>query len=76
MTKPDMPSSGSQPRDPQKLKSGEEEPITPAQRAELETLCREASEDLPEDVESLSKAEAALLIDELQRRTGRLIPGA
>lgn len=53
------------------LSSAPEEPMTRAQRSYLETLIREASEDLPEDIDELTKAEAAVRIDELQRRTGR-----
>jgi len=45
--------------------------MTVAQRSYLETLTREAGEDLPEDIDELTKAEAAIRIDELQRRTGR-----
>ena len=71
MTKPQAPKSPSSTlRDPNKWKTAEE-PITAAQRSYIETLSREASEDLPEDLESLTKAEAALLIEELQRKTGR-----
>jgi hypothetical protein len=57
-------------RDPHEWKTGDE-PITTAQRSYLETLLREAGEDVPEDLSDLTKAEAALEIEELQRRTGR-----
>jgi len=57
------------PRDPHEWKSGDE-PMTSAQRAYLETLMREAGEDVPDDL-NLTKAEAAVQIDEFQRRTGR-----
>jgi hypothetical protein len=71
VTKP--PTSGPESpilRDPEKWKTADE-PITTAQRAYLETLLREASEEIPEDLDELTKAEAAVRIDELQRRTGR-----
>jgi hypothetical protein len=57
-------------RDPHEWKTGDE-PITTAQRSYLETLYREAGEDVPDDLDELTKAEAALEIEELQRRTGR-----
>jgi hypothetical protein len=57
-------------RDPHEWKTGDE-PITAAQRSYLETLYREAGEDIPEDLDELTKAEAALEIEELQRRTHR-----
>jgi Protein of unknown function (DUF3072) len=65
---PDTPSGTV--RDPHEWKTGDE-PITTAQRSYLETLYREAGEDLPDDLDELTKAEAALEIEELQRRTGR-----
>jgi hypothetical protein len=45
-----------------------DEPMTGPQRSYLETLAREAGEELPD---GLSKAEASRLIDRLQRTTGR-----
>jgi hypothetical protein len=77
MSKPHTPNPGSPTlRDPDKWKTGDQ-PITTAQRSYLETLYREASEDVPDDLDELSKAEAAVRIDELQRRTGRgPTPGA
>ena len=45
-----------------------DEPMTGAQRSYLQTLAREAGEQVPED---LTKADASKLIDELQERTGR-----
>ena len=45
-----------------------DEPMTGPQRSYLETLAREAGEDLPE---SMTKAEASQLIEELQAKTGR-----
>lgn len=61
-------------RDPEDWKTGDE-PITAAQRSYLETLATEAGEEL-EDVEALTKAEAAIMIEELQRKTGRGHPPA
>lgn len=45
-----------------------DEPLTGPQRSYLETLAREAGEDLPAD---LTKAQASELIDRLQEKTGR-----
>jgi hypothetical protein len=42
--------------------------MTGAQRSYLETLAREAGEEVPGQ---LTKADASKLIDELQDRTGR-----
>lgn len=42
--------------------------MTVPQRSYLQTLAREAGEEVPDD---LSKAEASRRIDELQERTGR-----
>jgi len=55
--------------DPEHWKTGDE-PMTTAQRSYLETLMREAGEDLNTEL-SMTKAEAALRIEELQRKTGR-----
>jgi hypothetical protein len=44
--------------------------MTAAQRSYLQTLAAEAGEDFDED-EELTKAAAALRIEELQKRTGR-----
>ena len=55
--------------DPEHWKT-RDEPMTTAQRTYLETLSREAGEPLDQDV-SMTKAEAALRIEELQRLTGR-----
>ena len=44
------------------------EPATGAQKSYLETLAREAGEEVPED---LTKADASRAIDELQEKTGR-----
>jgi len=45
-----------------------DEPITGPQASYLETLAREAGEEVPEH---LTKAQASELIDRLQRQTGR-----
>ena len=54
-------------KDPDEWATGDE-PMTGAQRSYLETLAREAGEEVPDD---LTKADASKHIDELQRRTGR-----
>jgi len=56
-------------RDPEHWKTGDE-PMTAAQRSYLQTLATEAGEEFDES-EQLTKAEAALRIEELQKRTGR-----
>jgi len=45
-----------------------DEPLTGPQRSYLETLAREAGEEVPAD---LTKARASELIDRLQEKTGR-----
>jgi len=45
-----------------------DEPLTGPQRSYLETLAREAGEDVPA---GLTKAQASELIDRLQEKTGR-----
>jgi hypothetical protein len=54
-------------KDPEDWTTGDE-PITGPQRSYLETLAREAGEDVPAD---LTKAHASELIDRLQEKTGR-----
>jgi hypothetical protein len=54
-------------KDPEDWTTGDE-PMTGAQRSYLETLAREAGEDVPAQ---LTKADASKLIDQLQSRTGR-----
>jgi hypothetical protein len=44
------------------------EPATGAQKSYLETLARQAGEEVPDD---LTKADASRKIDELQEETGR-----
>jgi hypothetical protein len=54
-------------KDPADWVTGDE-PLTGPQRSYLETLAREAGEDLPD---KLTKAEASELIERLQEKTGR-----
>jgi len=54
---------------PEQWKTGDQ-PATTAQLSYLETLTREANEEWRPD-QSLSKAEAAVRIEELQKKTGR-----
>jgi hypothetical protein len=54
-------------KDPDDWTTGEE-PMTGPQASYLETLAREAGEQVGDD---LTKAEASRRIDELQERTGR-----
>jgi Protein of unknown function (DUF3072) len=62
-------SSTSTASDPHKWNT-DDEPMTAAQRARLETLTREAGEDFDPDV-ILTKAEAELRIEELERAASR-----
>ena len=54
--------------DPKEWKTGDE-PMTAAQESYLNTLAREAGEEVPD---GLSKAQASELIDRLQDRSSRL----
>ncbi|MFB9375742.1 DUF3072 domain-containing protein [Kineococcus gynurae] len=54
-------------KDPETWVTGDE-PMTGPQKSYLETLAREAGQDLPEEI---TKAQASELIDELQQKTGR-----
>ncbi|NIH88400.1 DUF3072 domain-containing protein [Amycolatopsis granulosa] len=54
-------------KDPREWTTGEE-PMTGPQLSYLQTLAREAGEELPAD---LTKAQASQLIDRLQEKTGR-----
>jgi len=56
-------------RDPEHWKTGDE-PMTAAQRSYLKTLATEAGETVDGE-EELTKAEAAIRIEELQSKTGR-----
>ena len=60
-------SLGSPEKDPDDWVTGDE-PMTGPQRSYLETLAREAGEDIPAD---LTKAQASELIERLQGKTGR-----
>ncbi|CAA9538087.1 MAG: hypothetical protein AVDCRST_MAG85-4327 [uncultured Solirubrobacteraceae bacterium] len=55
-------------KDPQDWVTGDE-PATGPQKSYLETLAREAGEDVPDD---LTKAEASQKIDELQDKSDRV----
>jgi hypothetical protein len=55
-------------KDPENWTTGDE-PMTGPQESYLQTLAREAGEDVPE---GLSKAEASELIDRLQGQSQRL----
>ena len=54
-------------RDPSEWVSGDD-PITPAQKSYLDTLARQAGEELPAD---MTKAEASQHIDRLRAQTGK-----
>ncbi len=54
-------------KDPEDWTTGDE-PMTGPQHSYLETLAREAGEDVPAD---LTNAQASELIDQLQEKTGR-----
>ncbi|WP_423924259.1 DUF3072 domain-containing protein [Frigoribacterium sp. 2-23] len=54
-------------KDPEEWVTGDE-PITGPQKSYLDTLAREAGEELPAD---MTKAEASEHIDRLQQKTGR-----
>lgn len=60
-------SAGTTEKDPSEWVTGDE-PMTGAQRSYLDTLAREAGEQLPAD---LTKAQASEHIDRLQGQTGR-----
>ena len=55
-------------KDPHDWATGDE-PMTGAQRSYLQTLAREAGEEVPDD---LTKADASKKIDELQTKSDRL----
>ncbi|WP_066039124.1 DUF3072 domain-containing protein [Herbiconiux solani] len=61
------PDSSSASKDPEDWVTGDE-PMTGPQKSYLDTLLREAGEELPAD---LTKAEASEHIDRLQKLTGR-----
>lgn len=57
-------------KDPADWTTGDE-PITGPQRSYLETLSQQAGREAPEDLDSLTKAEASKRIDDLQDAAGR-----
>jgi hypothetical protein len=61
------PSNDPAAKDPSQWVTGDE-PMTAAQRSYLDTLAREAGEEITAD---LTKAEASEHIDRLQEKTGR-----
>ncbi|WP_165068570.1 DUF3072 domain-containing protein [Marisediminicola senii] len=61
------PAGNSAEKDPSDWVTGDE-PMTGAQRSYLDTLAREAGEEIPADI---TKAEASEHIDRLQSKTGR-----
>jgi len=65
--RPQDAAAGTTEKDPEHWVTGDE-PMTGAQRSYLDTLAREAGEQLSPD---LSKAEASEHIDRLQEKTGR-----
>ncbi|AUI51319.1 DUF3072 domain-containing protein [Arthrobacter crystallopoietes] len=65
---PTPESGGDINRDPEEWVTGDE-PMTDAQRSYLDTLAREAGEELPAN---LTKAEASEHIDRLQKSSNRL----
>jgi hypothetical protein len=68
MTSNEQPDKTGLQKEPDEWKTGDE-PMTAAQRSYLETLAREAGEEVPEN---LTKAEASKLIDRLKDRSPRL----
>jgi hypothetical protein len=54
-------------KDPSDWVTGDE-PATGAQKSYLNTLARQAGEEVPDDI---TKADASIKIDELQEETGR-----
>ena len=54
-------------KDPKDWVTGDE-PATGAQKSYLNTLARQAGEEVPDDI---TKADASMKIDELQEETGR-----
>ncbi len=68
MTDPKTANDPGAQKDPDAWVTGDE-PATAPQRSYLETLAREAGEDLPDD---LTKADASKKIDELQGKSDRV----
>jgi hypothetical protein len=64
----DSPANAASPeKDPSDWVTGDE-PATGAQKSYLNTLARQAGEEVPDDI---TKADASIKIDELQEETGR-----
>ena len=61
------PQGSSTEKDPSDWVTGDE-PMTGAQRSYLDTLARQAGEEIPADI---SKAEASEQIDRLRKETGK-----
>jgi hypothetical protein len=61
------PQGSSTEKDPSDWVTGDE-PMTGAQRSYLDTLARQAGEEIPADI---SKAEASEQIDRLRKQTGK-----
>ncbi len=68
MTDPNTANDPGAQKDPDEWVTGDE-PATGPQRSYLETLAREAGEEVPDD---LTKADASKKIDELQDKSDRL----
>lgn len=68
MTEPTQPHATDDASKPVEQWVTGDEPMTGPQRSYLETLAREAGEQVPDD---LTKAQASELIDRLQAETGR-----
>ncbi len=68
MTDPQTANDPSAEKDPDQWVTGDE-PATGPQRSYLETLAREAGEEVPDD---LNKADASKKIDELQGKSDRV----
>ena len=67
MSEPTANEDRSAEKDPSDWVTGDE-PATGAQKSYLETLARQAGEEVPDD---LTKADASRKIDELKEETGR-----
>ena len=67
MSEPTANDDRSAEKDPSDWVTGDE-PATGAQKSYLNTLARQAGEEVPDD---LTKADASIKIDELQEETGR-----
>ena len=68
MTDPKTANDPSAEKDPDQWVTGDE-PATGPQKSYLETLAREAGEDVPDDI---NKADASKKIDELQGKSDRV----